>query len=119
MQRLNPLRLGSPNAYLSHLVIPESEAACGKFGYLPVLLGGVFKELSQTTPLAGWRQCPHQDKADNTTALETRARLQAPMHGITRYRPNRSLSQHADDLGAEPWRPGSRCLRALCRTDKV
>ena len=35
---------GSPNAYLSHLVIPEIEKRQGvKFDYVPILLGGVFK----------------------------------------------------------------------------
>ena len=35
---------GSPNAYLSHLVIPGIEKRHGvKFDYLPVLLGGVFE----------------------------------------------------------------------------
>jgi 2-hydroxychromene-2-carboxylate isomerase len=35
---------GSPNAYLSHLVIPEIEKRTGvTFEYVPVLLGGVFK----------------------------------------------------------------------------
>ena len=34
--------LGSPNAYLSHLVIPEIERRTGvNFEYVPVLLGGV------------------------------------------------------------------------------
>ena len=35
---------GSPNAYLSHCVIPEIERRTGAtFAYVPVLLGGVFK----------------------------------------------------------------------------
>ena len=35
---------GSPNAYLSHKVIPDVEARTGvTFTYVPVLLGGVFK----------------------------------------------------------------------------
>jgi 2-hydroxychromene-2-carboxylate isomerase len=34
--------LGSPNAYLSHLVLPEIEQHTGvKFAYVPVLLGGI------------------------------------------------------------------------------
>jgi 2-hydroxychromene-2-carboxylate isomerase len=35
---------GSPNAYLSHLVVPAIERRTGvPFTYVPVLLGGVFK----------------------------------------------------------------------------
>ena len=35
---------GSPNAYLSHRLIPAIEARTGvKFDYVPVLIGGVFK----------------------------------------------------------------------------
>ncbi|MFP6805573.1 MAG: 2-hydroxychromene-2-carboxylate isomerase [Pseudomonadales bacterium] len=42
---------GSPNAYLSHLIIPEIEARTGKkFEYLPVLIGGVFKATGNVSP---------------------------------------------------------------------
>ena len=42
---------GSPNAYLSHLVIPEIERRTGaKFEYVPVLLGGVFKLTNNRSP---------------------------------------------------------------------
>lgn len=35
---------GSPNAYLSHRVIPAIERSTGvPFRYVPILLGGVFK----------------------------------------------------------------------------
>jgi len=50
---------GSPNAYLSHLVIPEIERRTGvAFQYVPVLLGGVFKLTGNRSPaesLAGIR----------------------------------------------------------------
>jgi 2-hydroxychromene-2-carboxylate isomerase len=43
---------GSPNAYLSHLVIPAIEARTGaKFDYVPVLLGGVFKATNNVSPM--------------------------------------------------------------------
>jgi len=43
---------GSPNAYLSHLVIPQIEARSGeKFVYVPVLLGGVFKATNNVSPM--------------------------------------------------------------------
>jgi len=46
---------GSPNAYLSHKVIPEIEARTGaKFEYVPVLLGGVFKLTNNKPPMVAF-----------------------------------------------------------------
>ncbi len=43
---------GSPNAYLSHLVIPGIESRTGvKFDYIPVLLGGIFKMTNNRSPV--------------------------------------------------------------------
>jgi 2-hydroxychromene-2-carboxylate isomerase len=43
---------GSPNAYLSHVVIPAIEARTGvTFDYVPVLLGGVFKATHNVSPM--------------------------------------------------------------------
>jgi 2-hydroxychromene-2-carboxylate isomerase len=42
---------GSPNAYLSHAVVPEIEQRTGaKFEYVPILLGGVFKLTNNSSP---------------------------------------------------------------------
>jgi 2-hydroxychromene-2-carboxylate isomerase len=42
---------GSPNAYLSHLLIPDVERRTGaKFDYVPILLGGVFKLTNNRSP---------------------------------------------------------------------
>ncbi len=42
---------GSPNAYLSHRIIPAMEARTrAKFRYVPVLLGGVFKATGNRSP---------------------------------------------------------------------
>lgn len=42
---------GSPNAYLSHLVMPQVQARTGvKIRYVPVLLGGVFKSTNNQSP---------------------------------------------------------------------
>ena len=75
---------GSPNAYLSHLVIPEIEKRQGvKFDYRPVLLGGVFKLTGNRSPaesLAGVKNKPEYER------LETERFLKR--HGITRYRRN-------------------------------
>ena len=75
---------GSPNAYLSHLVIPEIEKRTGvKFEYVPVLLGGVFKATNNRSPaesLIGIKNKPEYER------LETRRFLQR--HKISRYQPN-------------------------------
>ena len=43
---------GSPNAYLSHVVIPDIEARTGSTcTYRPVLLGGVFKATNNRSPM--------------------------------------------------------------------
>ncbi len=47
---------GSPNAYLSHLVIPEIESRLGqKIQYQPVLLGGIFKATNNVSPAESMR----------------------------------------------------------------
>ncbi|MDH3644228.1 MAG: 2-hydroxychromene-2-carboxylate isomerase [Gammaproteobacteria bacterium] len=75
---------GSPNAYLSHLVIPGIEERTGAtFEYVPILLGGVFKATNNASPavtLQGIRNKPEYQ------ALETQRFLVA--HGITRYERN-------------------------------
>ncbi|HEY7579967.1 MAG TPA: 2-hydroxychromene-2-carboxylate isomerase [Acetobacteraceae bacterium] len=75
---------GSPNAYLSHLVIPDIERRTGaRFVYMPILLGGVFKLTNNRSPaesLAGIRNKPEYQRLE-TTRFITR-------HGITRFTPN-------------------------------
>jgi len=75
---------GSPNAYLSHLVIPAIEERTGvKFEYVPILLGGVFKATNNASPavtLQGIKNKPEYQ------ALETQRFLAA--HNITRYERN-------------------------------
>jgi 2-hydroxychromene-2-carboxylate isomerase len=75
---------GSPNAYLSHLVIPEIERRTGgTIDYVPILLGGVFKLTGNRSPaesLVGIRNKPEYEK------LETRRFIER--HGITTFRAN-------------------------------
>ena len=75
---------GSPNAYLSHRVIPAIEARTGvKFVYVPVLLGGVFKATGNRSPseaFAGIRNKPEYER------LEVQRFLRR--HGLTRYQRN-------------------------------
>jgi 2-hydroxychromene-2-carboxylate isomerase len=43
---------GSPNAYMSHKVIPDIEKrTAAKFEYVPILLGGVFKLTNNQPPM--------------------------------------------------------------------
>ncbi|MFN7056703.1 2-hydroxychromene-2-carboxylate isomerase [Hyphomonas sp.] len=50
---------GSPNAYLSHAVIPGIEARTGAtFEYVPVLLGGLFKATGNQPPFMAYAGVP-------------------------------------------------------------
>ncbi|HYV67518.1 MAG TPA: 2-hydroxychromene-2-carboxylate isomerase [Myxococcales bacterium] len=75
---------GSPNAYLSHLVIPEIVRRTGvDFSYVPILLGGVFKLTNNRSPaesLAGIRNKPEYERLEMSRFLQR--------HRITRFRFN-------------------------------
>ena len=75
---------GSPNAYLSHLVIPEIEKRTGaKFEYIPVLLGGVFKLTNNRSPaqsLAGIKNKPEYERLEMTRFIKR--------HKISRFQSN-------------------------------
>ena len=75
---------GSPNAYLSHLVIPGIERRTGAtFAYVPVLLGGVFKLTGNRSPaesLAGIKNKPEYEKLETQRFIER--------HGITTFTAN-------------------------------
>jgi 2-hydroxychromene-2-carboxylate isomerase len=75
---------GSPNAYLSAMVIPSIEKRTGvKFEYVPVLLGGIFKLTGNSSPadyLRGIKNKPEFNR------LETERFLRR--YGITTYKPN-------------------------------
>jgi 2-hydroxychromene-2-carboxylate isomerase len=75
---------GSPNAYLSHLIIPRIEQRTGaKFEYVPILLGGMFKLTNNRSPVeayAGVRnKLPYEQ-------LETQRFIKK--HGIENYQFN-------------------------------
>ena len=75
---------GSPNAYLSHLVIPEIEKRTGaKFVYLPILLGGVFKLTNNRSPAEAFADVKNKPEYHR---LETERFVR--QHGITRYQHN-------------------------------
>ena len=75
---------GSPNAYLSHLVIPGIEERTGvAFEYMPVLLGGVFKATGNVSPavsLQGIKNKPEYQRIETERFVK--------QHGITAYRSN-------------------------------
>ncbi len=75
---------GSPNAYLSHLVIPEIEERTGeKFTYVPVLLGGVFKATNNVSPAVSLQGIKNKGEYQG---LETRRFIEK--HDITSYQAN-------------------------------
>jgi 2-hydroxychromene-2-carboxylate isomerase len=72
---------GSPNAYLSHRVIPGIEQHTGAtFRYVPVLLGGVFKATNNRSPGEAFRDVKGKLAYDR---VETARFLKR--HGITNY----------------------------------
>ena len=75
---------GSPNAYLSHLVLPGLSRRTGvRIVYVPVLLGGVFKATGNVSPavsLDGIKNKPEYQRLETLRFLHR--------HGITRYRRN-------------------------------
>ncbi len=75
---------GSPNAYLSHRVVPAIEQRTGvSFEYVPVLLGGVFKATGNVSPAVSLQGIKNKPEY---TALETRRFL--TRHGIADFRGN-------------------------------
>ena len=72
---------GSPNAYLSHCVIPEIERRTGaSVAYVPVLLGGVFKLTNNRPPMD--RTAGVKNKSEYA-AIETRRFIRR--HRIDRF----------------------------------
>jgi 2-hydroxychromene-2-carboxylate isomerase len=75
---------GSPNAYLSHKVIPEIERRTGaRFEYVPVLLGGLFKLTGNRSPAEAFAGIKNKLAYEG---LETRRFVQR--HGIEGFTSN-------------------------------
>ena len=75
---------GSPNAYLSHLVIPQIERRTGvTFNYVPVLLGGIFKATGNVSPAESLRGIKNKREF---MMLEMQRFIRR--HGITTFRQN-------------------------------
>ncbi len=75
---------GSPNAYLSHKVLPAIEARTGaRFAYLPVLLGGLFKLANNRSPIEAYAAIPNKLAYERLEMQRFVAR-----HGLTAFRFN-------------------------------
>ena len=75
---------GSPNAYLSHRVIPAIEARTAtSFEYVPILLGGLFKATNNRSPAEAFADIPHKRAYDG---LELRRFV--AKHHLDRFRAN-------------------------------
>lgn len=76
--------LGSPNAYLSHKVIPAIEARQGvRFEYVPILLGGLFKLTGNRSPA---ETTAHIENKRKYMMLEIQRFVEK--HGLTAWRMN-------------------------------
>lgn len=75
---------GSPNAYLSHLVIPAIESRTGIiFQYKPVLLGGVFKATDNASPAVALQGRKNKSEYQRIETLRFLSRYQ-----ITKFQHN-------------------------------
>ncbi len=75
---------GSPNAYLSHRMIPGIEARTGvRFTYVPILLGGLFKLANNRSPVEAFKDIPLKLAYER---LELRRFVER--HGLGAYRHN-------------------------------
>lgn len=75
---------GSPNAYLSHRIIPAIELRTGAtFEYVPILLGGLFKQSNNRSPAEASAGIPNKRAYDQ---LEMRRFIEK--HGLNRFRFN-------------------------------
>ncbi|WP_322058287.1 2-hydroxychromene-2-carboxylate isomerase [Paraburkholderia sp. J63] len=76
--------LGSPNAYLTHKVIPAIEARQGvRFEYVPILLGGLFKLTGNRSPA---ETTAHIENKRKYMMLEIQRFVEK--HGLTAWRMN-------------------------------
>jgi len=71
---------GSPNAYLSHRILPSIEQRTqARFDYIPVLLGGVFKATNNRSPAVSLQGIKNKGEYQ---ALEMQRFLTRPQAGL-------------------------------------
>ena len=74
----------SPNAYLSHQVVPGIEERTGtKFNYIPVLLGGIFKATNNKPPMEAFFGILNKNEYQSVEMKRFQAR-----HGIDKFKMN-------------------------------
>jgi len=74
----------SPNAYLSHQVVPGIEERTGaKFNYIPVLLGGIFKATNNKPPMEAFFGILNKNEYQSVEMKRFQKR-----HGITKFKMN-------------------------------
>jgi 2-hydroxychromene-2-carboxylate isomerase len=75
---------GSPNAYLSHKVVPALESRTGaSVEYVPILLGGLFKLSNNRSPVEAFAAIPSKRAYDELEMRRFIAR-----HGLDAFRMN-------------------------------
>jgi len=75
---------GSPNAYLSHKILPGIERRTGvKFDYVPILLGGIFKATNNRSPVEAFAGIKNKYEYER---LEMKRFIEK--HGLDRFRMN-------------------------------
>ena len=74
----------SPNAYLSHQVVPGIEERTGaKFNYIPVLLGGIFKATNNKPPMEAFFGILNKNEYQSVEMKRFQKR-----HGIDKFKMN-------------------------------
>ena len=74
----------SPNAYLSHQVVPGIEERTGtKFNYIPVLLGGIFKATNNKPPMEAFFGILNKNEYQSVEMKRFQER-----HGIAKFKMN-------------------------------
>ena len=74
----------SPNAYLSHQVVPGIEERTGtKFNYIPVLLGGIFKATNNKPPMEAFFGILNKNEYQSVEMKRFQER-----HGINKFKMN-------------------------------
>ena len=75
---------GSPNAYFSHKVIPDIEQRTGgRFTYVPILLGGVFKLTNNQPPMAAFKGVKGKQEYQRLEIMRF-----IKKHGLTAFKMN-------------------------------
>ena len=75
---------GSPNAYLAHKVLPAIEERTGvRLGYVPILLGGVFKLTNNQPPMVQFKGVKNKQEYQRLEILRF-----IKKHGLTAFKMN-------------------------------